>query len=293
MEGPDSQIIMMNVDLISKALGWPAKTPQDLWTWADKIKTWDDFTKLAMALTKRSGRKVTVAGFNTPDLGFLEWTESLLVSNGSQFFNHDLSGVQLTTRQALECVQLSLRLQKEVSQPPNAQRNDEAELIAGRVAMIFDGTWSPSYIHDAKPGFRMMMVPLPRGPHGKGKGTITWNNMVCMPRNVKNAALSWKFVKFISAERTQLKRLEMLDRYAPMRHFFETPQWKAAILRAPELQQVPVAAGVGGPQIFLHYSELYQKVAPILSQISLGKLTPHEGLARAQKAGDSVMGGGI
>jgi ABC-type glycerol-3-phosphate transport system substrate-binding protein len=293
MEGPDSQIIMMNVDLISKALGWPARTPQDLWTWADKIKTWDDFTKLAIALTTRSGKTVKVAGFNTPDLGFLEWTESLLVSNGSQFFNRDLSGVQLTTRQALECVQWSLRLQKEVSQPPNAQRNDEAELIAGHVAMIFDGTWSPSYIHDAKPGFRMMMTPLPRGPHGKSKGTITWNNMVCLPRNVKNPDLSWKFVTFISAERTQLKRLEILDRYAPLRHFFKTPQWKAAILREPELKQVPVAAGVGGTQIFLHYSELYQKVAPFLSQITLGKLTPHEGLARAQKAGDSVMGGGI
>jgi ABC-type glycerol-3-phosphate transport system substrate-binding protein len=102
MEGPDSQIIMMNVELISKALGWPAATPQDLWTWPAKVQTWDDFVKLAVALTKRSGSKVKVAGYNVPDLGFLEWTEALLAANGSHFFNNTISGVQLNTPQALE-----------------------------------------------------------------------------------------------------------------------------------------------------------------------------------------------
>src|SRR5438132_13992575 len=79
MEGPDSDIIMMNVDLIAKALGWPARTPQDIWAWPDRIQTWDDFTKLAVRLTKRSGSKLKVAGFNVPDIGLsLDWFAGLL-----------------------------------------------------------------------------------------------------------------------------------------------------------------------------------------------------------------------
>src|SRR2546430_524054 len=74
VDGPDSAIIMMNVDLIAKALGWPAATPQDIWAWPNRVRTWDDLTKLALALTKRSGSKFTVAGFDVPNVGgAMEW----------------------------------------------------------------------------------------------------------------------------------------------------------------------------------------------------------------------------
>lgn len=291
MEGPDSDMIMMNVDLIAKALGWPAKTPQDVMAWPDKVKTWDDFTRLAISLTKRTGAKVTVAGFNVPDLGDLAWFSGLLKSNGSHFYKADLSGLSINTPQAMEAVNWMLDLQKKVSQLPNAQRNDETELLSGRAAMIMDGTWSPSYIHDSNPKFRLMMMPIPRGPHGTSKGTVTWNNMVCMAHNVKNPALAWKFVKFISSQETQAKRLQILERYAPLRTFFETQSWKAKTMQDPALAQVPAAAQVGDIYPFFHASELANKVGAIMSQIRLGKLTPQDGLAKAQKAGDSILSG--
>jgi len=46
----------------AKALGWPARTPQDIMAWPDKIQTWQDLTNMAVSLTKRSGGKVKVAG---------------------------------------------------------------------------------------------------------------------------------------------------------------------------------------------------------------------------------------
>src|SRR5437868_1531579 len=84
--------------------------------------------------------------------------------------------------QALQCAQwmLDLRQKYKVSQPPNAQRNDRVELVAGRVAMIVDGTWAPAELHDSNPKFRIMLMPIPRGPHGKTKGTVSWDNMLCM-----------------------------------------------------------------------------------------------------------------
>jgi multiple sugar transport system substrate-binding protein len=293
MEGPDSDIIMMNVDLIAKELGWPAKTPQDIWAWPDKVQTWDDFTKLAVRLTKRSGNTIKQAGFNVPDLGDLAWFAGLLKSNGSHFYKPDFSGVNLNTPQALQAAQwmLDLQYRYKVSQPPNAQRNDEAELLSGRVAMISDGTWSPSYIHDSNPKFRMMMMPIPRGPRGKTKGTVTWNNMVCIARNAKNPELSWKFVRFISAESTQLKRLQILERYAPLRHFFQTPQWKAETLKDPALAGVPVAAALGDTYPFFHSSELFNKAGAAMSQISLRKVSPQAGLANAQKIADGILSG--
>ena len=136
-----------------------------------------------------------------------------------------------------------------------------------------------------------MMMSYPRGPRGTTKGVVTWNNMVCMARNVKNPDLSWKFVKFISAESTQLKRLQILERYAPLRHFFQTPQWKAETLKDPALADVPVAAELGDVYPFFHFAELNDKVGPILSQISLRKVSPQEGLAKAQKVADSILSG--
>jgi ABC-type glycerol-3-phosphate transport system substrate-binding protein len=201
--------------------------------------------------------------------------------------------VNLNTPHALQAAQWMLDLQYKyrVSQPPNAQRNDEAELLAGRVAMILDGTWSPSYLHDSNPKFRMMMMPIPRGPRGTTKGTVTWNNMVCMARNVKNPELSWKLVTFISSESTQLKRLEILERYAPLRHFFQTPQWKAETLKDPALADVPVAANLGDNYPFFHSSELANKAGAAMSQISLRKVSPQAGLANAQKIADGILSG--
>jgi multiple sugar transport system substrate-binding protein len=292
-EGPDSDIILMNVDLMARALGWPARTPQDIWTWPDRIQTWGDFTKLAVRLTKRSGNKVKVAGFNVPDLGNIEWFTGLLKSNGSHFYKPDFSGVQLDTPQALQCAQWMLDLQKKykVSQPPNAQRNDRVELVAGHVAMIVDGTWAPAELHDSNPKFRMMLMPIPRGPRGKTKGTVSWDNMLCMARNAKNPDLSWKFIKFMASLRTQLKRLEFIEYYAPLRNFFQTPQWKAATLKDPALAAVPLAAEVGDVYPFFHGSELAAKVGPIMSEISLGKLTPQAGLAKAQKVAERILSG--
>jgi multiple sugar transport system substrate-binding protein len=293
MEGPDSDIIMMNVDYIAKTLGWPAATPQDIWAWPDKIQTWDDFNKLAVALTKRSGDKLAVAGFNVPDVQYIEGLSACLWANGSSFYNKDMSSVNINTPHAAEYLQWMLDLQNKykVSQPLNAQRDDLTELLTNRAAMIWAGTWSPSYLHDSNPKFRLMMMPIPRGPHGKRKGTTTWNNMVCMARNVKNANLAWKFVKFISAPSTQTQRLAILERYAPLRSFFTTPQWKAETLKDPALYTVPIAAAVGGPYPFFHSSELQDKIGPILSEIWLGKTSMSAGLAKAQQVGDSILSG--
>jgi len=293
VDGPDSAIIMMNVDLISKALGWPADTPQDIWAWPNRVKTWDDLTKLAVALTKRSGNKITVSGFDVMNVGgATEWFGAALASNGLSFAKSDWSGVQLDTPQAREVMQWLLDLvnKYKVSLPLSAQVDYEHELISGRAAMIMDGTWSAPYIHDIDPKFRFMVMPFPRGPHGKAKGTVTWCNMVSMGRNVKNPGLAWKLVKFITAESTQLKRLELLDRYCPLRHFYDTTQWKAATHRDPALAGTLEAAQVGRPYPFLHHgSELQSKVGAVLSDIMLGKTTPQAGLAQAQKIGDKIL----
>ena len=51
------------------------------------------------------------------------------------------------------------------------------------------------------------------------------------------------------------------------------------------------AAEVGDVYPFFHGSELAAKVGPIMSVISLGKLTPQAGLAKAQKVANSILSG--
>jgi ABC-type glycerol-3-phosphate transport system substrate-binding protein len=294
MEGPDSICIDMNVDLIAKTTGWPASTPQDLWTWPDRVKTWDDFNKLAVALTKRSGSKVQVAGFDVPDLGAdLDFIAAVMPSNGTHFYKNNLANVNFTSPRTLECVQWILDLQNKykVSTPPNANMNYYTELVTGRAAMIYDGTYGISNLHDMEPKFRVMVMPIPRGPHGTTKGSITWMNVAAMPRNARNVAASWKFIKFRAGLQCQLKGLEYAAEYAPLRSFYSTPQWKAGLLQHPGLAMVPVIAQLGDIRDYYHHSELQDKVGPILSEIALGKVTPQAGLAKAQQVGDAILSG--
>jgi multiple sugar transport system substrate-binding protein len=292
-DGPDSAIIMMNVNLIAKTLGWPAATAQDIWAWPNRVQTWDDLTKLAQALTKRSGNKITVAGFDVMDVGgATEWFGAALASNGLTFAKSDWSGVQLDTPQAREVMQwlLDLLHKYQVSQPLSAQLDFAHELVSGKAAMIMDGTWDAPYLFDIDPTFRFMAMPFPRGPHGTTKGTVTWCNMVSMPRNVKNPALAWKLVTFLAAESTQLQRLALLDRYCPRRQFYDAAQWKAKTLKDPALAGTLQAALVGRPYPFLHHgSELQAKIGAILTEIMIGKVTPQAGLAQAQKIGDAIL----
>jgi ABC-type glycerol-3-phosphate transport system substrate-binding protein len=281
------------VDLIARAIGWPAATRQDVMAWPDRIKTWDDFTKLAVALTKSAGGKVTVAGFNVPDLGWLDWFGCVMASNGEHFYTKDFSRVNLNTPRTLEGLLWLLALQNtyKVSQPHNAQRNDAQELMAGRAAMIGAGTWGDFVIHDTNPNFRLMMMPIPRGPHGTHKGTVTYTNMVSMARNVKDPQLAWKFAKFMSVLSTQLSRLQILARFAPLRSFFTSAQWQTAVMKDPALVEVPIMAEIGDLYPFYHYAELTDKVGPVMSAIGLGTLPPQAGLAKAQKVADSIFSG--
>jgi len=292
MEGPVSYGVVMNVDLIAKKLHWPASTPQDIMAWPDKVKTWNDLTQLAVALTERRGGKLTVAGFNYAGMD-VTWLASLLRSNGSHFYKPGYSGVNIDTPQALECVQwmLDLYYKYKVSAPINAQRDDLMELVSNHAAMIMGYTFQPLNVHDTNPGFRLGMMPWPRGPHGTGKGTISIYNMVSMPRSAKNAAASWKFIKFFSSTSTQLKRLEIAELAAPLKKFFHTPQWNAAALKVPALAAVPLAADVSDPYPFYHSAEVLDKVNPSLTDIDLRRVSPQSGLRKAQHVTDQILSG--
>jgi hypothetical protein len=52
-------------------------------------------------------------------------------------------------------------------------------------------------------------------------------------------------------------------------------------------------AEVGDVYPFFHSSELQSRVDPVMTAVTLGKLTPEAGLAQAQKLGDSILAGGI
>lgn len=283
MEGPDSNVVLINRKFFEEA----GLDPR-----GETIKTWDDFVEAAVKLTKRDGSgDITQAGWLVSDWrsieGFATWT----YANGGQIQDEEQTKVLFDGDNSLQALQLQIDLlnQHKVSMPIAPERQDTQQFLQGKVAMVNWGTWSPNYIKDNAPAdFEYWMLPMPQGPLGSRQAVTTWMNMVIVPKKVKDSDVSFEFARHFSVLETQIQRLKVLDRVAPLKEFFESAEWKAREQENPVLSVVPKVAELGGPYpLFRKYTECNDALGPLLQAAILGKMEPKQALTEgAQKVNE-------
>ena len=82
------------------------------------------------------------------------------------------------------------------------------------------------------------MTNLPPGPHGQGRSTVTWANMLMVSKACKHPEAAWEFVRFVAGIEGSLLRLKHLGQNSPRKDFYERAEWKAMVQQKSYLGMV-------------------------------------------------------
>jgi ABC-type glycerol-3-phosphate transport system substrate-binding protein len=161
--------------------------------------------------------------------------------------------------------------------------------LQGKVAMFLAGTWTGHLIEEQVPGFRFGMMSFPRGPHGQGRGGMTWTNLMCIPKGARHPELAWAFITYYCGMRNALWKLKVIDRNSPLAAFSETPEWKESIRRHPSLEYVPHITEVGGLYPVVRFTEIDALFQPLCQGLMLNNLRPEDVIPVAQEQVDDIL----
>ena len=278
----DATCLLLNLDLLEEAgLG------------SDPLAmgTWEELREAALKMTKRDeSGEVVQAGFMPQPgslSGFLPW----LYANGGSFFSDDRRRSTFNDAPMLESMQFLQDLQHrdKVSFPLATERQDLQLFLQGKVAIMVGGTWCGHLIEEQAPSFRFAMASIPRGPRGTSRGTMTWTNLMCIPKGARNPQLAWEFMVDYCGMRNALWKLEVLHRNSPLAGFYEAPEWVEMVKEHPALACVPEITEVGGPYPVVRFTEIDALFFPDCQGIMLGNLRPEDVLPKLQKKVDEVL----
>lgn len=277
-EGPDSAIIAVNSQMLEEA----GYDPQG----AD-IKTWDDFTEAAIAMTKREGDEMVQAGYLVQSFRSTQNFQSWLVSNGGAISNDDFTEATFNNERGQQVLQLEFDLLNEhqVSFPISPERQDSQLFVQGKAGMINAGTWSTAHLNDIAPeGFRYWYILYPQGPQGSGPGGVTWSNMFVLPKATETSDAAFDLMQYCTTPPVVLTRFEISTRTTPHKDIFEGATWAEVLERAPQREVTIPAAEAGGVYPFFpFFTEANDAIGIELEQVMTGGKGLEEGLNEADR----------
>lgn len=255
------------------------------------LKTWADLVRVGQRLTKASGDTYQQMGLLVPSLS-LPWLAAWLYSDKASLTATDDSRYLLDAPATREAVQFSAdlllkhRLGPKLDAPERPKNAREA-LIAGQVAIIYDS--SSIRLLNAPPDFRFSIVPVPKGPRGTSAASASWTNFVSVPKDAKNPDAGVEWTRFFTGLDVQVEKLKRLTSVGPRVKLYDTPEWKKAVEKEPNLASIPEVARLPGAYPYLRFNRVSAEVQPIFNDIMAGKLGVNQGLADAQKKADQIM----
>jgi ABC-type glycerol-3-phosphate transport system substrate-binding protein len=280
--GPESLTFTINQGSFSAA-GFDPK--------GGDLKSWDDLVRVAQRLTKANGDEFQQIGLLVPNLG-LPWLATWLYSNGASPTTPDDTKYLLDVPATREAVQFSVDLiHKHRLGPrmdaPNRPSNARQAFTAGQIAIIYDS--SSIRLLNAPPDFRFWIMPVPKGPRGSGVASATWTNFVAVPTESKNPDAAVEWTRFFTGLEVQVEKLKRLNSQSPRVKLYDTPEWKQAVEKEPNLARIPEVARLPGAYPYLRYNRIAAEIEPLFREMLLGKLAVNQGLADAQKKADQIM----
>ncbi len=199
--GTDAYALFWNKDLFQEAGLDPEKPPQTL----------EEMAEFAKKLNKvdKDGN-LGVAGF-IPDFS---WSHLDIYTRmfGGGFYNAD--GTKITL--ASEPVVQALEWEKQFYLIPGSEKVDrlksgfgdynspQAGFYTGKVAMMVEGEWQPTFIKKFAPNLRYGVAPLPYpAAHPERKGTVVVaGTVMAIPSNVKDVDRAWKMFSWMEKSET-------------------------------------------------------------------------------------------
>jgi ABC-type glycerol-3-phosphate transport system substrate-binding protein len=288
VEGPDSEVIMYNAQMFQQVGLDPAIATVNKWTW-------DEFHTNAVKLTQHNGGIVSVAGFDGVGADIYSLSE-FGYGDGSSMYSQDQQTVGWNNAQGIETLQFladvnSTKWQGSATWAAGqkAPTSKNGRIYDGTVAMALQGTWNVQQIKDFAPNLDLRIALLPRGPSGKANRTMSWENMIALPKGSKQQDAGWTFATYYGGKEALLIRLATTNRVGPRLDFYTSPEYQAQIKKTPNLQYVPQYGDVGGAYPFIEGTQINKVASPVLTQGATGKLSPADAIKQAAQLANGVL----
>jgi multiple sugar transport system substrate-binding protein len=288
VEGPDSEVLMYNAEMFQKAGLDPAIDTVNKWTW-------DDFHTNAVKLTQHNGSAISVAGFDGVGADIYGVSE-FGYCNGCSMYNQDETTVGWNNDQGIETLQLladvnSTKWQGSAtwSAGQKAPATKNGRIYDGTVATSLAGTWNVQQIKDFAPTLDLRIALLPKGPSGKANSTMSWENMLALPKGSKQQDAGWSFATYYGGKEALLIRLATTNRVGPRLDFYASPEYQALVKKIPNLQYVAPYGGLGGAYPFIEGTQINKVASPVLAQGAAGKLSASDAIKQAAQLANGVL----
>lgn len=288
VEGPDSEVIMYNAQMFQQVGLDPTIAAVNKWTW-------DEFHTNAVKLTQHSGTTVSVAGFDGVGASIYGVSE-FGYSNDCSMYSQDESTVGWNNNQGIETLQFladvnSTKWQGSAtwSAGQTAPTSKNGRIYDGTVAMAIQGTWNVQQIKDFAPNLDLRIALLPRGPSGKANRTMSWENMIALPKGSKQQDAGWTFATYYGGKEALLIRLATTNRVGPRLDFYTSPEYQAQVKKTPNLQYIPQYGDIGGAYPFIEGTQINKVASPVLAKGAAGKLSPADAIKQAAQLANGVL----
>lgn len=167
--------------------------------------TWDDFLRIAKALTKDSNGDSTPEQYGLGTEASIFRVAPFIWQNGGELVDNPDTPMRLTldTPEARQALQWFIDLQATHRVAPDAVQeqaeSSESRFQSGRLGMFLNSRRGvPTYREIS--GFDWDVAPLPQGKQQAG---ILHADAYCMPAASKNKAATWAFIEFANSPEGQ------------------------------------------------------------------------------------------
>ena len=277
-----STAIFYNKRLFEEAGIEPPKSVDEAWTW-------DEFLKVAKALTKDvdGDGQTDVWGVHL-DYGVGEWVAYLQMpwiwENGGEVLgeNNTKASGYLNSQETVEALQFFRELFTLHKVAPLSWIPDP--LVNGVVAMEIDGPWHAQYFDTVFPDFEYGIAPLPyKVKHASNCGS--WN--LAISSTCENKEAAWELVKWMTTGEGAKKWYEMVRRLPAQRSVYEA---------YPELYEYPmnifttqlIKYGIPRP-VTPAWAEVAHEVSSLFEIAALGELDLQKAADEAAARLDAIL----
>ncbi len=257
--------------------------------------TWDEFHTNAVKLTQHNGAIVSVAGFDGVGADIYSVSE-FGYGDGSSMYSQDEQTVGWNNDQGIETLQFltdvnSTKWQGSAtwSADQKAPTSKNGRIYDSTVAMALQGTWNVQQIKDFAPNLDLRIALLPRGPSGKANRTMSWENMIALPKGSKQQDAGWTFATYYGGKEALLIRLATTNRVGPRLDFYSSPEYQAQVQKVSNLQYVPQYGDIGGAYPFIEGTQINKVASPVLHNGAIGKMSAADAIKQAAQLANGVL----